>query len=164
MRRQIILSAVLFSLVGCSNMSKNLSETAEKANLTAEKAHQAAAIVAERVQKVDNQIQAVEDKIEIVKESFNEKLSDLKGELVAQRERVEAITGKFDANDDGKVTLEEAKKIIAENKDQWFSTEFWASLVLALFGINVGGKLVNKGKTSLVRRANDDKNVGGGGS
>lgn len=124
----------------------------------------ATAIIAERIQKVDNSVSAMTDKIAEIKTDFKEKISSLQKDLATQRTEIEKFTGAFDADGDGIVTLKEAAKIVSENKSQWLNIEFWISIILAVFGVNVGGKALSKGKSSLAGRSNESKNIGGAGS
>ena len=73
-------------------------------------------------------------------EEISAKVGEVREELNNSREKVEKITGAFDIDNNGKVSLKEAKEIIANNKGQWFNVDFWIQLILALLGITVAKK------------------------
>lgn len=100
------------------------------------------------------------EKVTSVKEEMKEKFKSLQEELAASRLKIEGLSGKFDKDDDGKVTLAEAKQTVAENPSLWFNMEFWIALIGAIFGVNAVPKVL-KSKLVTGRSADVNKNSGG---
>lgn len=106
--------------------------------------------MAKRVEDLDGKISEASKVIENVKEATTTKIDELKNELNQGREKIESVTGAFDSNNDGRVSLQEAKEIAAANPDQWTDVNFWFQLLLAILGITVTGKVTSKGGTALL--------------
>lgn len=134
--KKIYITSLLASLLlmtGCG--------TIQTANQAVDQAKETIAIVARRVDQVDKKIDSVKDSIQ------------------ADRTKVEAITGSFDFDKDGKVTLKEAAKVVKDtalsstNRHLLLDPDFWIAIVAAVAGVGTatGGvkKLAGAGVEAL---------------
>lgn len=111
----ISLLASLLLMTGCG--------TIQTANQAVDQAKETIAIVARRVDQVDK------------------KIDSLKDSVVADRTKIEAVTGSFDVDKDGKVTLKEAAQVVkttalsGQNRHLLLDPDFWIALVAAMAGV-----------------------------
>ncbi len=151
----INLLAILFFASGCTGIQRIQDNSLE----TTENLKTATAIIAKRVEDADQKITAISNattevvaKVSEVKVSLEDKVKEIRESLSQDRAKIEEITGPFDNNGDGKVSFDEIKTIVKDNKSQWSDIDFWISIVLAYLGITTGGSVLKSGAKSVAAK------------